>query len=202
MRLKKKILNLFKKEVNSPSTNYAFGSPIPAPPEVKRLTIFNYAKSRTITTLIETGTFHGDTIKAAFPFFNEIISIEVDYALAKAAKLRFQGERKVTIIQGDSGREIKQVLKSLKTAAIFWLDGHYSGGVTGKADKNTPIIDELTSILTHSVKDHVILIDDARCFSGEYDYPTLFEIYEMVKGYDMCYKMNVKDDIIRIGYDI
>lgn len=181
---------------------YEFGSSVPAPPEVKRKVIFDYAKINNITILIETGTFKGDTVQAALPLFDAIFSIEVDKALADRAKLRFQYQEKVQIIQGDSGEVITDILASLKQPAIFWLDGHYSGGVTGKGGKNTPVVNELKSILNNSIKNHVILVDDARCFIGEHDYPTLFEIYEMVKAIDQNYQLNVKDDIIRIGYAI
>lgn len=201
MKLRQKIANLIKSPKPIISTpKYEFGSPVPAPPEVKRRTIFDYAKVNKIDTLIETGTFRGDTVQAALPLFSSIFSIEVDSTLAEQAKKRFQDQDKVKIIYGDSGKVLSEILVSLNKQAVFWLDGHYSGGITGKGSKNTPILEELKNILRHPIKDHVILIDDARCFTGEFDYPTLFEIYEMVKAIDSKYQLNVKDDIIRIIY--
>ena len=108
----------------------------------------------------------------------------------------------IAVIHGDSGEVLPSLLNNIDTSCLFWLDGHYSGGVTSKGEKDTPILEELKCVLSHSIKNHIILIDDARCFIGEFDYPTLFEIYELVKGVDRNYKVNVKDDIIRIGYAI
>jgi hypothetical protein len=52
---------------------------------------------------------------------------------------------------------------------LFWLDGHFCGGVSAHGDKGTPILEELNLILSHRVKEHVILIDDARLFNGTFD---------------------------------
>ena len=127
---------------------------------------------------------------------------ELNKALANSARARFMKEPKVQILQGDSAIILRKVLNDLNRPAVFWLDGHYSGGITSKGEKDTPILEELKCVLSHPIKNHIILIDDARCFIGEFDYPTLFEIYELVKGVDRNYKVNVKDDIIRIGYAI
>jgi hypothetical protein len=81
---------------------------------------------------------------------------------------------------------------------LFWLDGHYSGGITAKGPLDTPIVKELDSILNHSVTGHVILIDDARCFVGENDYPTIDELREILHTERPRWVFEVKDDIIRI----
>ena len=40
---------------------------------------------------------------------------------------------------------------------------------------NTPVMDELKTILGQRLE-HVILIDDARLFVSEYDYPTITKL--------------------------
>jgi len=81
---------------------------------------------------------------------------------------------------------------------LFWLDGHYSGGNTAKGEKETPIMEELRQICAHPVKNHLILIDDAREFTGQNDYPTIESLRTFVGARLPGYGFDVKDDIIRI----
>jgi hypothetical protein len=90
------------------------------------------------------------------------------------------------------------ILSSINEPILFWLDGHYSGGETAKGEANTPILKELEFILRHPIKNHVILIDDARCFIGENDYPTLRELAVFVSGINNELNFTVENDIIRI----
>lgn len=142
--------------------------------------------------LVETGTYEGDMVKAMLDSFAEIYSIELSKELFKKAQKRFAEIKKVHLYQGDSGKILPQILKELKQPAVFWLDAHYSEGYTAKGEKETPIFKELGAILKFPHK--AILIDDARCFTGKNDYPTIEEIKTLVKGREV----EVKDDIIRI----
>ena len=143
-------------------------------------------------TLIETGTYYGEMVQANIDKFDRIISIELSQKLYTKAVQKFKSHKNVELYLGDSADLLPQILKSLKEPAVFWLDGHYSGGVTVKGKKETPIREELYHILKHPLR-HVILIDDARCF-GKGDYPTLEEI-QAVKG---KYSYELKHDIIRL----
>jgi hypothetical protein len=80
---------------------------------------------------------------------------------------------------------------------LFWLDGHYSGGVTGIGSLETPIIKELQTIFNHPLsKKHVILIDDARLFNGTRDYPKIEELQVFVKTQKENLEFYVENDII------
>lgn len=68
------------------------------------------------------------------------------------------------------------MVKKIRGRCLFWLDAHYSGKGTAKGDKESSISHELDIIKTLKNKDHVILIDDAREFTGKNDYPTLDEV--------------------------
>jgi len=57
---------------------------------------------------------------------------------------------------------------------------------------------ELRNISRHPIKKHVILIDDARCFDGTYDYPTLVELEKIAGDYWPGSSFEVRDDIVRI----
>jgi hypothetical protein len=77
------------------------------------------------------------------------------------------------------------------------LDGHYSGFETAKGDLETPIKLELEIIL-NSEYEHVILIDDARLFIGENDYPTIEELKKYILSKNNSLTVNIIDDIIRV----
>ena len=174
------------------------GRPIPAPHIYKILTIKYYAKKFSANTLIETGTYLGETIETCKYIFKTLISIELGKDLFELATQRFAGDRNITIYQGNSGEMLQDILLPINEPCLFWLDGHYSEGITAKGDLNTPILAELKHIFEHSVKNHVILIDDARCFNGKDDYPSLQLLQSFVNNYDFNLQFLVEDDIIRI----
>jgi hypothetical protein len=146
--------------------------------------------------LIETGTFLGDMVYAMRNQFDHIISIELGNVLYLHAVLRFIGQRHIRILHGDSTRVLVEILGWLREPALFWLDAHYSGRVTAKGNIETPIVEEVMAIVAHPIKQHVILIDDARCFNGVGDYPTLHTLRALVARPGFVFE--VRDDIIRI----
>lgn len=177
---------------------YRAGKPVPPPHIIKQLTIGWYAKKWGATVFVETGTYLGDTVNAMKGNFKKIYSIELSNELFKKAQARFSGCSNITLIEGDSSAKLNELLPSISEPALFWLDGHYSGGVTARGELSTPIYKEVEGILKHAVDNHVILIDDARLFVGADDYPTHDEFRAFVFGIrpDMVYE--VKNDIIRI----
>ncbi|PIR43755.1 hypothetical protein COV24_01205 [candidate division WWE3 bacterium CG10_big_fil_rev_8_21_14_0_10_32_10] len=129
--------------------------------------------------------------------FNKIISIELGTDLYKRAKKRFKDNKNITIVQGDSGKILPSILKNINQSVLFWLDGHYSAGVTALGDKECPIFEELDAVFNNSKNKHTILIDDARCFNGTGDYPTIEKLKKYIKGKNKNYKVTIKNDIIR-----
>jgi hypothetical protein len=174
------------------------GKPIPTPDAVKQLIVKTYATKFGILTFVETGTYLGDMILALKDNFNRIYSIELNFELYKKAAEKFLKYKHISIHHGDSSKVLPEILDNLEETCLFWFDAHYSGGITAKGEKDTPILEEINCIFNHSVKDHVILIDDARLFTGENDYPTLETLKELVIGQNPCSIFDVKDDIIRI----
>ena len=174
------------------------GRPSPPPHIVKEELIRDYAQTFDTKILIETGTYLGDMVHAMRKTFSRIVSFELDQALAEQARNRFAKDDYVQIIQGDSGKLLGTLLAKIDQPCLFWLDGHYSGGITAKGALETPINNELNFILSHPIKGHVILIDDARCFTGENDYPTLDELQNLVNERKEDWKFSVEHDVIRI----
>jgi len=174
------------------------GKPIPTPDAVKQLTVKSYADKFGILTFVETGTYLGDMVLAVKDSFNRIYSIELSPELYEKAAEKFLKYKHISIHQGDSSKVLPDILYGIKETCLFWFDAHYSGGITARGKKDTPILEEINYILNHSVKDHVVLIDDARLFTGENDYPTLEELRELVIHQYPGSIFDVKDDIIRI----
>jgi len=174
--------------------------------DIKRKIILDYKRKYNIEILIETGTFTGDTVFSLMDNFKKLYSIELSEELASKAIKRFESIQKIKIIQGDSGIQIGKLIKDINQPVLFWLDGHYSGEFmyndefikTAKGTLNTPIEKELQLILA-SEQAHIILIDDARLFTGEMDYPTIKQIKDIVrKNSKFNHKLFVSRDLIRI----
>jgi len=173
------------------------GRPSPPPHIVKQMVIEEYRKKFQTNILVETGTYLGDMVEAQRNHFEKIYSIELSDKLFKRAKKRFNAYTHISILHGDSGIVLNKLINEIDKPALFWLDGHYSGGITAKAEKECPVPDELEAILKSSLP-HIILIDDARLFNGTHDYPTVEEIKSIITNNGRNYLLEVKDDILRL----
>jgi hypothetical protein len=169
------------------------------PHRVKQKAVRRYVARYSISTLVETGTYLGFMVNAVKRNLEQIYSIELDEDLYKRAKNKFVRFRHIHFFRGDSAQVLPGVLDRIHEPCLFWLDAHYSGGITAKGDLETPIVQELRQILSHPlVSHHVILIDDARNFVGANDYPTLQQVKSLTRTICPSSEMIVKDDIIRI----
>jgi hypothetical protein len=174
------------------------GRPVPVPHLVKQATLHEYANHYDLRILVETGTLYGDMVEAMRTRFDRIYSIELSQALYEAAVIRFRKDKKIEIIQGDSGITLGQLMPRIDQPALFWLDGHYSGGITARGAKDTPIFEELHHVLSSGVAGHVVIIDDARCFGMDPAYPTLDELFAFVGVLRPDVDLVVQNDSIRI----
>jgi len=175
----------------------AAGKPGAPPPAAKQDVLLEHAQRAGLRTLVETGTFRGDMVFAMLPHFDRIVSIELDAALHARARTLFAQEPKVELLQGDSGALLPQVVASLRAPALFWLDAHYSGGITARGALDSPIVRELETVLG-SPHPHVVLIDDAADFTGKDGYPTLDELRTYLSKRDPSLRMEVADNIVRV----
>jgi len=200
-KLKLMISNYYKKQEikNWERKKWERNSKAVIPPhQIKALEIAHYQKIYNCNILIETGTYQGDMVLAQKDNFEKIFSIELGVELWQNAVKKFSPYKHIEILQGDSGKVLNNLMPKINSKVIFWLDGHYSGGDTVKGEKECPIYEELDAIFSKSKIKHIILVDDARCFNGECDYPTIEALYQYVKSKGSSnYLLEVKDDIIR-----
>jgi hypothetical protein len=174
------------------------GFPIPPPHVAKQNIIKNYAEKFKLKILVETGTYLGDMVTAQRKYFEKIYSIELGMDLWQNANKRFAKYSKIMILQGDSSIVLQNIVSQLNQSALFWLDGHYSGGITAKGNKICPVYEELKAILNSKVDKNIILIDDARLFNGEDDYPKYEELINYIKNFNVDTEIKKEHDIIRI----
>lgn len=147
---------------------------------------------------VETGTYYGDMVEAVRKNFDRIYSIELSDELYEKAKKRFKREKHIELIHGNSSIELRNVINKINQPALFWLDAHYSGGVTARGDKDTPVYKELDCILNATDKGHVIIIDYARCFGADPAYPRIEELSDFIRSKRPDAKIVVQYDSIRI----
>jgi hypothetical protein len=178
---------------------YDVGVPMVSPPHgTKRRILSEYAARYGTATLVETGTFMGDMVERMRGIFAHVHSIELSESLHRRAVARFAGVSNVHLHHGDSAAVLPGLLATVQVPCLFWLDAHYSGGPTARAASDTPIMAELTLLFRHAIRNHVILVDDARLFVGADGYPTLSDLREFVSTMRPDYDMTVKEDIIRL----
>ncbi len=173
------------------------GAVPPLPNWGKQQVVRAYAERFAPPVFVETGTYRGKMVYALMPHVAEIYSIELDPTHYENARKRFAGYANIHIFQGQSGEILPEILKGIQQPCLFWLDAHWSGGSTAKGELETPVVQEMHCILAHPLATkHIVLIDDARCFTGQNDYPTLQTLEKLVVGSQPDWVFEVKDDII------
>jgi hypothetical protein len=157
------------------------------------------AERHQLHTFVETGTYLGDMDYALRSVFSQMVTIELSEELHAAALRRFAKLSHVECLQGDSSVLLPGLLATIEEPCLFWLDAHYSAGVTARGAKDTPISVELDAVLRHPIKNHVVLIDDARCFDGMHDYPLLSDLEKSVSMLRPDLSFAVEHDVISIS---
>jgi hypothetical protein len=144
-----------------------------------------------ISHFVETGTYMGATAKWAAGVFPHVITIERSESCYNQLVPEHAAYPNIDFIQGDSREELRVIVPLLKGPAVFWLDGHWSGGETYGISDECPAMKEIDEI-TRSSHDHFVFIDDARLFMSppprphaRDQWPTLDQVFDALrKGRD------------------
>lgn len=143
---------------------------------------------------IETGTYKGTTTSFLSDFFPHVYSIEPEPSLYKSACENFKGKN-VTLFNDVSESILPSLLPQMKGSINFWLDGHYSSGITFKGDKDCPVEEELNAIKENidNFKNVCILIDDDRCFLDDRpefsDYPSIDYLVDWSRNLSLSWQI-------------
>jgi len=140
------------------------GYAAPSPDHIKVQVLLRNGLSD--ATWVETGTYLGDTTAVLSRHARQVYSIEPAPALFEQAARRFCSTANVRILAGTSEQQLPQLLPTLSGDINFWLDGHFSAGMTYHGSVDTPIVAELACIESHlpQYRNVVVLVDDVRCF--------------------------------------
>jgi hypothetical protein len=165
------------------------------------------ARLNNSTVFVETGTLHGETTTWASNHFETVHTIERAEGLYHLHRNQLAAIRGVTPHLGDSRAILPRILDEIGTRrALFWLDGHWSGGETAGAIDECPLIDELACLVDRT--DDIILIDDARLFlsapPSPHDadqWPTILDIGAMLVRAPRLPFVQIVDDVIFIVPD-
>jgi hypothetical protein len=171
--------------------------PVRSPHLLKQRTVVEYAAKFGLRTLIETGSYYGEMVAAVQDRFDRIYSIECIPELARQAARRFDRDPRIRILEGDSAVVLPDLLKSLAEPALFWLDAGYWGWEHLQRDPER-LSAEVEAILGHSVRAHVILMDDARMLNGQNGALTFADFQSRVASRFPGRAVEVKYDIVRI----
>jgi hypothetical protein len=172
----------------------------PSPKLVKDRVL--YRNSIPGATWIETGTYLGETTKLLAQWGKAVFSLEPANQLYERAAALFSSQKHVTILNAASEEAFPKLLPSLTGPVNFWLDGHFSAGMTYQGDLDTPVMLELQSIAANIEKlaPVCIMIDDIRCFGSplpEYtSYPPLDALVDWARSNHMDW--HIEHDIMVI----
>uniref|UniRef100_A0A6C0JBQ9 Methyltransferase n=1 Tax=viral metagenome TaxID=1070528 RepID=A0A6C0JBQ9_9ZZZZ len=143
-----------------------------------------------VPTFVETGTFLGETIAKMEPFFETLHTIEIKQEFYLRLVTSYKGN-KIKFHLGDSSSKLKQVCQLLETDTLFFLDGHWSAGITGRGEKDCPLYEELENIVKYCKHNCIIIIDDVRLFGKGPN-----------KGNEVCNWENISvDNVLKIVND-
>jgi hypothetical protein len=151
-----------------------------------------------IGTVVETGTYLGETAAYLATRVRRVISIEIDEKNAAEARRRCAAHANVEILLGSSEKLLPDVLSQLSGPVLFWLDAHYQTGMT-KGRRRCPLFDELAAILDAKQIEPTIVIDDARKFIWVNGWPSLASVKNYVLKKDPSLSFRISGDMICIG---
>lgn len=117
---------------------------------------------------VETGTYEGETTFLAHQLFHKIYTIEIKEEYYTAVQKKFLAlpgaKGDVEFLLGDSRKKLTEIVPKIMDPAIFFLDGHWSGGDTGKSDVDCPLLEECEVINSLLLPESIVIIDDVRLF--------------------------------------
>src|SRR5271165_7073401 len=166
------------------------------PHHIKVQLIRSHLRCMNNPAFVETGTYLGDTLESVRALCSKAVSIEIDPFLHELALKRFRGYPQIELVRGDCVSMLPKVLAGVDRPALFWLDAHYSSGITGRGEVDDPILFSLRQLSQHALHSHVVLIDDARSFDGRESRPDLVDVLRLLKDINPSYRVSVQHDVV------
>ncbi len=148
---------------------------------------------------VETGTFRGVTARGLAGVFPAVITIELSEELYRTATRSLADLPHVTPVQGHSVERLREV-QDASVPTLYFLDGHWSGGMTDGVDDQCPVMEELATIGESHPSD-CFIIDDARLFTSApppphnvEQWPTILEVFDLIRARHPEHYVTILDD--------
>ncbi|TRX55612.1 hypothetical protein FNH22_18475 [Fulvivirga sp. M361] len=172
------------------------------PPEEAVVLVKN---SFDVKTFVETGTYKGETTLWAANNFDKVLTIEFSSEIFETTSKKLSTQENIDALYGDSRVLLRKIIDEQTEPYLFWLDAHWSDGITYGEEDQCPLMEEL-GIIRSSKFTNFLFIDDARLFLSPpplpnviHYYPTISEIIGELDNYDEdMYTVVYEDAIISI----
>lgn len=134
---------------------------------------------------VETGSGRGDTTARLAAVTPHVVTIErfEECYIDTVERIRTDGLGNVTPLFGDSPAMLSMALHLIDGPALFFLDAHWIEGPPQPPDA-CPVLEELAALLAPRWRpnrmEDIIVIDDARLFGVEDNWPTRADIIDTV----------------------
>ena len=152
---------------------------------------------------VETGTAYGQTVAEIQPYFEKIFTVEISKQLWEWTNPKISDCENVEHVLGDSLIEIPKFLDSLteEDKVFFWLDAHWSQGLSDKNHLDCPLIEECVIIDNQYKADiGLVVIDDIRMFEtkGNEDWTEISNeaVRSSFKNFDIIVSKEIDDRLV------
>ena len=158
-------------------------------------------------TLIETGTWYGDGINAAFEAgYQKVYSCDINQEKIDMANEKF-ADKNLTTLCKSSESALEKFLSEIDEPVVIFLDAHAMpkqelredlgfGECTLGDGPTSPLMQEIDVIGKHKIKNHTVLIDDIQCFkTWMFDGLTFGEVVEKMKSINEKYVYDTFDNV-------
>lgn len=172
------------------------------PPEMyKRKFIKKILARYKFDNAIETGAYLGQTTKVISKSV-AVTTIEIDPNLNVYLKSKFR-KSPVSVLHGDSAKLFQSLIKEKDYSTFFYLDSHFSGGITSQGQSVTTLKDEILGLRDFKgLNKSLILIDDVISLNGINDYPEREFIVNFASDHNLYLSTILPNSIILFGRDL
>jgi hypothetical protein len=161
-----------------------------------------------VRIFIESGTYMASTALWASEIFEKVYTIELSGELYSSAVQKYAHIKNIKFLQGTSSTVLAEILKEVDEPAVFWLDAHWSAGVTAGEGVPCPLTDEIRAVLNADPA-HFILVDDARfmmmpppeSIEKPHDIPSWGEVFKLLDSHGKRYSVVWRDVLISVPVD-
>jgi hypothetical protein len=108
-------------------------------------------KAMNLTSVVEGGTYQGETAKKLSREFENVYTIEKSDVMFEKSRKNLGSIQKITQLRGDTRDHLPKLVAE-NDDILFWLDAHWSGGDTYGEEDECPLLQELVIIFKSAIR--------------------------------------------------